>query len=205
MARETRNSIQDIWGERTPTVNQQRPVRVDSRVEEEPERWVPSACILCSNGCGLDIGVKDGRIVGVRGQGTDRVNYGRLGPKGLHGWIPNRSADRLTHPLVRRNGELRAASWDEAMGIVVQRSKAIQEKYTGSAIGFYTSGQLFLEESYTLAVIGKAGLSSPHMDGNTRLCTATAAAALKLSFGTEGQPGSYSDVESTRYHLACGP
>ena len=61
--------------------------------------------------------------------------------------------------------------------------------------GFYTSGQLFLEEYYTLAVIGKAGIGTPHMDGNTRLCTATAAAALKESFGSDGQPGSYADVD----------
>ena len=81
----TQNSIKDIWGERTPTVNQQWPVRVDSHVQEEPERWVQSACLLCSNGCGLDIGVRDGRMVGVRGREDDRVNHGRLGPKGLHG------------------------------------------------------------------------------------------------------------------------
>ena len=62
-------------------------------------------------------------------------------------------------------------------------------------IGFYTTGQLFLEEYYTLAVIGKAGIGTPHMDGNTRLCTATAAAALKASFGSDGQPGSYTDVD----------
>src|SRR5213075_2530466 len=60
---------------------------------------------------------------------------------------------------------------------------------------FYTSRQLFLEEYYTLAVIGKAGLGTPHMDGNTRLCTATAAAALKESFGNDGQPGSYRDID----------
>src|SRR4029453_10439782 len=48
---------------------------------------------------------------------------------------------------------------------------------------------------YTLAVIGKAALGTPHMDGNTRLCTATAAAALKESFGADGQPGSYTDIE----------
>ncbi|MCS7483483.1 molybdopterin-dependent oxidoreductase [Umezawaea endophytica] len=62
--------------------------------------------------------------------------------------------------------------------------------------GFYTSGQLFLEEYYTLGVIGKAGLGTPHMDGNTRLCTATAAAAMKESFGSDGQPGCYADVEA---------
>ena len=52
-----------------------------------------------------------------------------------------------------------------------------------------------LEEYYTLAVIGKAGIGTPHMDGNTRLCTATAAAALKETFGTDGQPGSYTDLD----------
>ena len=64
------------------------------------------------------------------------------------------------------------------MNLIVSRSKELIERYTGSALGFYTSGQLMMEEYYTLGVIGKAGISTPHMDGNTRLCTATAAAAL---------------------------
>jgi hypothetical protein len=58
-------------------------------------------------------------------------------------------------------------------------------------IGFYTSGQLFLEEYYTPAVISKAGIGTPHTEGNTRLCTATAAAALKETFGSDGQPACY--------------
>src|SRR4029453_16537548 len=58
-----------------------------------------------------------------------------------------------------------------------------------------SSGQLALEEYYTLGVIGKAGIGTPHMDANTRLCTATAASSLKASFGTDGQPGSYADVD----------
>ncbi|MEV0134397.1 molybdopterin-dependent oxidoreductase [Dactylosporangium sp. NPDC050688] len=86
--------------------------------------------------------------------------------------------------------------WDTAMGRIVARSKALLDGPGGwGHFGFYTSGQLFLEEYYTLGVIGKAGLGTPHMDGNTRLCTATAAAALKASFGTDGQPGSYTDVD----------
>jgi anaerobic selenocysteine-containing dehydrogenase len=82
------------------------------------------------------------------------------------------------------------------MGRIVTRSRALLAEPGGwGRIGFYTSGQLYLEEYYTLAVIGKAGIGTPHMDGNTRLCTATAAAALKASFGTDGQPGSYADVD----------
>ena len=79
MMHETRDSIADIWGERTPYAGEW-PVRVDERTVEEPEQWIQSACILCSNCCGMDIGVKDGRMVGVRGREVDRVNHGRLGP-----------------------------------------------------------------------------------------------------------------------------
>ncbi len=73
-------------------------MRVDERLDEEPERWVQSCCVLCANGCALDIGVKDGKMVGVRGRAVDRVNCGRLGPKGLYGWRANHSPDRLTRP-----------------------------------------------------------------------------------------------------------
>jgi predicted molibdopterin-dependent oxidoreductase YjgC len=77
--------------------------------QDDVERWVQSACLLCSNGCGLDIAVAGGRIAGVRGRGEDRVNHGRLGPKGLFGWQANNAEDRLTTPLVRRGGRLEEA------------------------------------------------------------------------------------------------
>lgn len=199
----SRDSINDIWGERTP-YHGQWPVRLDEQTSEEPDHWVQSACVLCSTGCGIDIAVKDGRMVGVRGRKEDIVNLGRLGPKGLHGWVANNSKDRLTKPLIRKNGKQEEASWDEAMDLIVAKSKDIIKKHTSLGIGFYTSGQLFLEEYYTLGVLGKAGLGTPHMDGNTRLCTATAAAALKISFGTDGQPGSYSDLDTTECILHFG-
>ncbi len=201
----SRDSIADVWGARTPhTPQDDWPIRVDERIDEPPDRWVQAGCLLCSNGCGCDIAVKDNRIVGVRGRADDIVNKGRLGPKGLNGWQANNSPDRLTQPLIRRNGRLEPASWDEAMELLVGRTREIRDRYTSSAIGFYTTGQLFLEEYYTLAVIGKAGLGTPHMDGNTRLCTATSAAALKETFGADGQPGAYEDVDVTDCILHVG-
>lgn len=119
----------------------------------------------------MDIGVKDGKIVGVRGREVDRINKGRLGPKGMHSWITNHSEDRLKYPVSRtfsflsgglgywadlrgsgqqqiRNekGELRRATWDEAMDLIVRKTKETLEKLTTHGIGIYTSGQLFLEE-----------------------------------------------------------
>ncbi|GJD04797.1 periplasmic nitrate [Colletotrichum higginsianum] len=93
---QSRDPIEDVWGPRTP-YKHEWPTRVDIECDDEPDKWVQSACVLSdmckltaypqlrSNGCGLDIGVKDGKVVGVRGRATDRVNKGRLGPKGLHG------------------------------------------------------------------------------------------------------------------------
>ncbi|SIR20620.1 molybdopterin oxidoreductase family protein [Micromonospora avicenniae] len=194
--------IADPWGPRTPYGSgQEWPVRVDTFLDgdlnaEDVDRWVQSASILHSNGDALDIAVRDGRIVGVRGRAVDRVNRGRVDPKDLYGWQANNSPDRLTRPLVREGGRLVETDWDTAMGRIVARSKELLEGPGGwGHFGFYTSGQLFLEEYYTLGVIGKAGLGTPHMDGNTRLCTATAAAALKATFGADGQPGSYADVD----------
>src|SRR5215212_412167 len=203
--------VADVWGPRSPhpkgTV---WPARVDAALDEgltsaDVDRWVQSACVLCSNGCGCDIAVKDGRMVGVRGRADDVVSHGRLGPKGLYGstgWAS--SGDRLTRPLVREGSRLVETDWDTAMGRVVETSKRLLAQKGPLSHGFYTSGQLFLEEYYALAVIGKAGLGTPHMDGNTRLCTATAAAALKESFGTDGQPGSYRDLDTTEVILHCG-
>ncbi|MDQ0383085.1 molybdopterin oxidoreductase family protein [Amycolatopsis thermophila] len=198
---ETRDAITDPWGARTPYgPGESWPVRVDSHLAdgltpEDVDRWVPTAAVLHSNGDGLDLAVKDGRIVGVRGRADDRVNHGRVDTKDLYGWQANASPDRLTTPLVRRDGELAEATWDEAMSLIVSRSRELLGEQGPGSIGFYTSGQLFCEEYYTLAAIAHGAIGTNHLDGNTRLCTATAAAALKASFGCDGQPASYTDVD----------
>jgi anaerobic selenocysteine-containing dehydrogenase len=193
--------IAQPWGGRTPYGRHQPwPVRVDTFLAEgvEPEtvqRWVQAASILHSDGDAMDIAVVDGRMVGVRGRAVDRVNRGRLGPKDLYGWQANASADRLRRPLVRREGRLVECDWDTAMDLVVARSRSLLNAQGPGSIGFYTTGQLFLEEYYTLAVLARAGIGTNHLDGNTRLCTSTAAEALKETFGCDGQPGSYDDFD----------
>ena len=193
--------IAEPWGTRTPYgPGETWPVRVDRYLadgltDEDVDRWVQSAAILHSNGDGLDIAVKDCAIVGDRGRAVDRVNHGRLGPKDLFGWQANNSADRLTKPLIRRDGELVECDWDTAMDAVAGRARELLDERGPSSIAFYTTGQLFLEEYYTLGLIAHGGIGTNHVDGNTRLCTATAAAALKETFACDGQPGSYSDID----------
>ncbi|MFL6112187.1 MAG: molybdopterin oxidoreductase family protein [Catenulispora sp.] len=189
------------WGERTPyRPGEIWPARVDTFLasgvaESQVEQWARSASLLHSNGDAMDIAVAGGRIVGVRGRAADRVNRGRLGPKDLYAWQANSSSDRLTSPLIREGGRLVECDWDSAMNRIVSRSRQLLDTHGAGAIGVYTTGQLFLEEYYTLAVLARAGIGTNHVDGNTRLCTATAGEALKESFGCDGQPGSYADFD----------
>ena len=138
--------VAEPWGARTPHARGTAwPERVDLHLddglgEDDVDRWVRSACVLCSNGCGCDIAVKDGLMVGVRGRAADRVNHGRLGPKGLYGSTPwASSSDRLTRPLVREpgeHGELVETDWDTALGRVVEVSRRLLDEQGPLSHGF---------------------------------------------------------------------
>lgn len=145
--------------------------RIDTNIgiDAEPDTWVHSACILCSNGRGLHIAVKDGRIVGVRGAVDHPVNFGHLGPKGEHGWVANDSRRRGTRPMIRRNKDepLLPVSWQEAMQYFVERFRAAWRQGHQN-LACYNSGQLTLEELYTLGKLWRGGLRSANIDGNTR-------------------------------------
>lgn len=175
---------------------------VNLQCDGEPDAWVHSACILCSNGCGLDIAVKDGRIVGVRGDVNHPVNFGHLGPKGENGWVANASPRRGTTPMIRRRkgGALEPVGWDEALDFFEQHFRAAWDQGHEN-LACYNSGQLTIEEFYTLGKLWRGGLQSSNIDGNTRLCTATSATGLMANFGADGPVASYVDIDQAE--LLC--
>ncbi|GGO01693.1 molybdopterin-dependent oxidoreductase [Saccharibacillus kuerlensis] len=181
--------------------------RIDMNVysQGEIDRWVYSTCNLCSIGCGCEIAVKDEKIVGIRGNGNHPINRGRLGPKGENQWQANNSPDRLLSPLIRsEHGELVPASWDEAMELIVSKMKEALANKGPNSISIYSTGQGFLEDYYTIAKVGRAGLGTHLLDANTRLCTATTEFCLLQSFGADGTPASYDDVDETETLMLFG-
>ncbi|WP_322922176.1 molybdopterin-dependent oxidoreductase [Paenibacillus campi] len=174
--------------------------RIDMNVytQGEVDRWVYSTCNICSVGCGCHIAVKDDKIVGIKGNGDHPINRGRLGPKGENQWYANNSPDRLLTPLIRnRHGQLQPASWEEAMELIVTKAKQSLQEQGSNSIAIYSTGQGYLEDYYTIAKIGRAGLHTHLLDANTRLCTATTEFCLLQSFGADGTPASYDDVDVT--------
>ena len=170
-----------------------------------PGRWTASVCGLCSIGCGLEIGTDGNEIVAVRGRDHYPVNRGRLGPKGLNQFYANRHPTRALYPMVRNaRGKLVRATWQQAMQAIVDRFQDALIEHGPDAVAFYNSGQLLLEEYYTLGKIARAGLGTANIDANTRLCTATTAASLMENFGADGPPGAYEDFEQTECIVLVG-
>jgi assimilatory nitrate reductase catalytic subunit len=160
-----------------------------------PERWIPTTCGYCSVGCGMFIGVRDGRAVSVRGNQNHPVNAGKLCPKGLSEHYTLEASNRAKHPLLRRNGKLVPVDWDEALGTMVEKFRITQGRYGQDALGVVSTGQLVTEEFYALGKLVQLGLGTKNYDGNTTLCMASAVSGYKRSFGSDGPPGAYEDLQ----------
>jgi assimilatory nitrate reductase catalytic subunit len=169
-----------------------------------PDRWVPTTCGYCSVGCGLEIGVKDGHPVASRPMASHPVNRGKLCPKGLSEHYTIEAENRATYPLLRKNGKLERVTWDEALTTMVERFRKVQAAHGSEALGVLSTGQLVTEEFYTLGKLVQLGFGTSNYDGNTTLCMATAVSGYKLSFGSDGPPGSYEDMERADVVLLIG-
>jgi anaerobic selenocysteine-containing dehydrogenase len=168
------------------------------------DRWVNSTCGYCSVGCGMQLGVKNGKVVSVRGNPDHPVNRGKLCPKGLAEHYAIDAEGRARYPLLRKEDRLARVSWDEAISTMVSHFRAVQAKYGPESVGVISTGQLVTEEFYALGKLVQLGLRTRNYDGNTTLCMSTAVAGYKRSFGSDGPPGAYEDLELADFILLIG-
>ena len=168
------------------------------------DKWVATTCGYCSVGCGMLIGVKDGRAVSVRGDANHPVNQGFLCPKGLSEHYTLAARNRAQQPLARRGGQLTPVSWSEAIHTMATTFRDIQARHGRESVGVISTGQLVTEEFYTLGKLVQLGLGTRNFCGNTTLCMSTAVSGYKRSFGSDGPPGCYEDLERADLILLIG-
>lgn len=152
--------------------------------------WNKAPCRFCGTGCGAIVGTQGGRVVAVQGDRQAPVNRGLLCAKGYHAGAALYGRDRLTTPLIRKDGELQPASWDEAIDLIA--SEVIAKPKTFS---IYGSGQWTIPEGYTAMKFLKGGLGSNHIDPNARLCMASAVVGMVTTFGVDEPSGCYDDLD----------
>jgi len=182
----------------TPTAPKAKP-------EVEGATWNKSVCRYCGVGCGVMVGVKDGKIVGVKGDTENPVNKGLLCVKGYYLNRIHETADgRVLKPLIRKDGKLVESTWDEALDLVAKTFKESIEQNGPDSVGYYGSGQSLAEEAYVANKLFKGAIGTNNIEGNPRTCMASAVAGFAATFGKDEPMGTLDDIEQADTFFIIG-
>ena len=164
---------------------------------EKIDNKVITTCPYCGVGCQIELLVQSGRI--VRSNGVEGVspNDGRLCVKGRFGYEFVHSPDRLTKPLIRRNGRLEEATWDEALDMIAQRFAVIRNKYGPDSLAGYASAKCTNEDNYLFQKFIRTVFGTNNIDYCTRLCHASTVTAMLKSIGDGAGSNPIEDFETT--------
>ncbi len=164
---------------------------------------IPVLCPYCGAGCRLGLRVEDGRAVGVEYLTDHPVALGALCPKGnvAHQIIGH--PDRLQRPLIRENGRLREADWDEALSRVAQNLSRIRQEHGPDALGFLASAKATNEENYLFQKLARL-LGTNNVDHCARLCHAPSVVGLRRALGSGAITNPIPDLANARCILIVG-
>ena len=158
---------------------------------------VLTTCPYCGCGCTLVLSVRDNRIVQSTARPDAGISGGLLCVKGRFGFDFISHPDRLTQPLIRRDGELTPATWDEALDYVAERLTAVKDAHGPDAIAGLSSAKCSNEENYVFQRFMRAAIGTNNVDHCARLCHASTVAGLARAFGSGAMTNSIDDFEVT--------
>lgn len=157
---------------------------------QRPERTVSTVCPYCGVGCQIEVGVLEDRLVRVRGKRDGLPNAGQLCVKGRFGLGFVESPERLKVPLIRKDGKLESATWDEALDLIAEKLQS----YKGDCFAFLSSAKCSNEENYLAQKFARLVMKTNNVDHCARLCHASTVSALALSFGSGAMTNSISEL-----------
>ncbi len=171
---------------------------------EAIDKRVETTCPYCGVGCRIELWVKNGRI--VRSNGVEGIlpNDGRLCVKGRFGYDYVHSNERLTKPLIRKDGVLTEASWDEALDLIASKFSEIKAQYGSNALAGYSSAKCTNEDNYIFMKLIRIAFGTNNVDYCTRLCHASTVVAMLRSIGDGAGSNSIEDFETTDLLLVIG-
>ena len=168
------------------------------------EKLVKTHCCFCGQQCGIQLKVRENKIIGFEPWEDFPFNRGMLCPKGVKRYMQSGHPDRLLHPLMRSDTGFQATTWDTALDFTVQRLHEIQEKYGKDAVAVYGGASLSTEKSYLLGKFARVALGTRHIDYNGRLCMVSAGTAYKLAFGIDRSTIPWSDIPKAEVIFVIG-
>jgi predicted molibdopterin-dependent oxidoreductase YjgC len=131
--------------------------------------YTDTTCSYCAVGCTITLEARDGKLVGASAPAGKGVNKGNLCVKGRYGYDYVNSPDRLTTPLIRRDGELVEASWDEALDLVADKLRTIRDEFGPDSIGGRGAARATNEDNYLFQKFMRAAIGTNNVDNSARL------------------------------------
>ena len=168
----------------------------DLSSESEPDPvWKKTPCRLCGVGCGLLVGIENGRAVAVKGDPDSAVSKGLACAKGYYSVQALYGRDRITRAMIRREGGLAEVPIGEALDLVAYRLRETVRQYGKDSIAVYGSAQWTIPDAYVASKLFKGALGTNNVETSARLYAASAMAGLESSFGLDGAIGCYEDID----------
>ena len=132
---------------------------------------VRTTCSYCGVGCQMDLNIKENKIVHVTTprEGAPPPNSGSLCIKGRFGYDYVGHADRLTTPMIRENGVLKEATWDDALEYIAEKLDIIKNEYGPDAIGGFSSARCTNEDNYLFQKLFRTVIGTNNVDHCARL------------------------------------
>ncbi len=174
--------------------------------QEVPEgvSWKKSPCRFCGVGCGLLIGIKEGKAVAVKGDPKSPVNKGLCCVKGYHSVMTLYGKDRLTKPLIKKNGKMVEVSMKEALDLVASKMKNTIAQSGKDSVAMYGSGQWTIPDGYAASKFMKGAIGTNNLEANARLCMASAVTGFLTTFGADEPMGCYEDIDHANVFVLWG-
>ena len=170
----------------------------------DPDKLVKTHCCFCGVQCGIQLKVKDNKVVGFEPWEEFPVNQGKLCPKGVMRYMQNDHPDRLVAPLVRTKEGFQTAGWHEVMRKTVKSIQDIQGKYGKDAFAFLGGASMTNEKAYLNGKFARIALQTANIDYNGRLCMVSAGAANRMAFGVDRAANPWSDIPLAKVIILAG-
>jgi nitrate reductase (cytochrome) len=167
-------------------------------------QWHRTPCRFCGIGCGLLVAIRGGRAVAIKGDLDSPAGQGLACVKGYHAIQALYGRDRITRPLVRRNGAMVETSLDEAYAVIAARLRDTIAQHGSDSVGVYGSGQWSVTDAYVAGKLFKGGIGTNNVDTSARLYSASASAALAATYGVDGAAGCYDDIDHADVFVLWG-
>ena len=168
------------------------------------DKHVQTICPYCGVGCQIELVVKDNRIVRANGVEGVKPNDGRLCVKGRFGYEFVGSRDRLTQPLIKRDGQFVEAGWNEALDLIAANFNAIKKNFGKDALAGYASAKCTNEDNYIFQKFIRTAFGTNNVDYCTRLCHASTVTAMLRSLGNGAGSNSIEDYATADCILVIG-